>query len=1551
MNLYNSLTGLGVEEQDTTLNDLVGWTRDLTLWELGAIWSGSGIAQRAVMTPVNDIYASGFTFSPSEQGAPASLGDDIDGYLEARSWPTARREAAYKARIFGGAATILHVQGEDELDQPLSGGALLSLEAFCVADRYELRPVRWSMALGKGYKRPELYQFFPRSPGAYQVSDAEFQAKASIIHASRVIPFTGLWVPENIAEGYARGWSDSVIRPLRVYLTDLARVHRSVAHLVVNIAERVVKDPSFWAKLDTMTEAELTADLRRRKLSASFNGERHLHPEATIEWTGPTVSGLADLVRETMVGMASTIGMPVEKLFGIAPPGGMDGAGDYVAQNYYDTLDAEREAHYLPAERRARDIVMLAKDGPTRGRPVAYKLIGNPLKRETALERANRTQAEGTAASTYVQLGALHPMEVRASLSKSEQDLWQIDPQYDEELAQGGQGLQLPPGADESMQAALAAGGGGSDEDPDGSPGGPPAPRGDSDDWGDDDDAVLGEMEEWAGSDGADEDDAARMDATKAGIDADRFVPPESVQKAARAALERRKAGQRGGLSSSEAGKQGIGSGVVRAAQLASGKAVSPRIARRINAFFGRFGRFKDAPLDSKGKQAYQLWGGAAAERWASALVDDMDEARMDAGEWTRFDAADWNEDLHPRAHGKFAKKGEGEEGKYELKKPLNEHSLEELQQVYQDLYGKPGNITNTGNLKTWIKKALNTDAEHHGKIAVLKEHYKDLTGKETGIPHEPQLKYAINAALKKQGKEPVSDWGAFYAEKAGAKPAPTEAPPEPAPLAMPELKSAVGEIAADPGLAPSEKTEAIDTVLAQHHQATAAQEGAPEAPAGTKALADMTPDELSAHLKTLDLAGLQKAYEEVHGVPTTTTTAGNLKTWIKQGLSTEHKAQVAHLQAKLEAITGKKTSVAKVPQLKHALNNALKAKGEAPITDWSELEQAGKQSAAPEPTPAKSPDAAPEPPKPRTKFEQLLDDHPAPAETKAAAESHIQALDALVKANPHLGFQMRDGGKSVVDAIVKNSGRYEKVMRDVFSGISQEQIDKHLPTYLQAYIEQANSPAGPDADRMHQFGKNAAMYNIDREIQTAAIEAKHAASREKLNAITQGRSFEALSDAELNAAHDLRTELPWKEGNDIIKEKGRREDARKAEEASQRRQKRLEVVPEERRPVHEKFLDTIAGELEDSRYKQHDAFKALPDAEQDKVVNAPRVVLKSASGKPVVSAETGAHNVGDYVRDIRGYYKVTGKGSTFAKDVPDAPDKARGESMISGDRPYQVGEVVPTRNGFVRVLSRRSQYIPEEGLSMGLSDDSGTLHSHIVRPATEEEAATLKQYQTKLEAYKAARKVLSTDIPAQFRTGERPADADPYANGNEKIPVDEGRTIYGGGQEYLIGKDKIWHIQGNGADGDDWSYNNISGAIAQALPRTPELERQIRDAHEVASTRPPVPTPEPLPESERGRGGNRIEQHQYHYVTPIQELAKAQATAPTAAAPEQPTKASAPAPNASEAFRFGKHSGRTLEQVWRTEPGYLQWAAANLNSEALRKKIAAFVAHKRSNP
>ncbi len=112
--------------------------------------------------------------------------------------------------------------------------------------------------------------------------------------------------------------------------------------------------------------------------------------------------------------------------------------------------------------------------------------------------------------------------------------------------------------------------------------------------------------------------------------DAESFSPPTAVRAAARRGLELRKKHGKGGLTTQEAGKQGIGSGVARASNLANGNALSFATIKRMAAFFSRHEKNKSGGEDDAGYIAWLLWGGDAGKAWANRIIKMVESRKKD---------------------------------------------------------------------------------------------------------------------------------------------------------------------------------------------------------------------------------------------------------------------------------------------------------------------------------------------------------------------------------------------------------------------------------------------------------------------------------------------------------------------------------------------------------------------------------------------------------------------------------------------------------------------------------------------------------------------------------------------------------------------------------------------------------------------------------------------------------------------------------------------------------------------------------------------------------
>ena len=124
------------------------------------------------------------------------------------------------------------------------------------------------------------------------------------------------------------------------------------------------------------------------------------------------------------------------------------------------------------------------------------------------------------------------------------------------------------------------------------------------------------------------------------------LTPTEQMAANARRGLEMRKNASdsnKGGLTTEEAGKQGIGSGVARAASIANRDKLSPETVRRMKAFFDRHSAYKhkhESEPEGKAKQSWLLWGGDAGYTWAKSKVEQMNRAEVKKGLMSRVKGA-----------------------------------------------------------------------------------------------------------------------------------------------------------------------------------------------------------------------------------------------------------------------------------------------------------------------------------------------------------------------------------------------------------------------------------------------------------------------------------------------------------------------------------------------------------------------------------------------------------------------------------------------------------------------------------------------------------------------------------------------------------------------------------------------------------------------------------------------------------------------------------------------------------------------------------------------
>lgn len=168
----------------------------------------------------------------------------------------------------------------------------------------------------------------------------------------------------------------------------------------------------------------------------------------------------------------------------------------------------------------------------------------------------------------------------------------------------------------------------------------------------------------------------------------------------------------------------------------------------------------------------------------------------------------------------------------------------------------------------------------------------------------------------------------------------------------------------------------------------------------------------------------------------------------------------------------------------------------------------------------------------------------------------------------------------------------------------------------------------------------------------------------------------------------------------------------------------------------------------------------------------------------------------------------------------------------------FVVGKVMLAPVGgvtqYIVPLRSRKRYFREDGLSFGVGEDTGYIYSADVRFATKDEIEGSDIYREGQRwKMRAASHSVALAASALIRKSrDAPEDARDLTKEGERLVIEE--NLYGGGGSFLIQKDWIWYLEYNGADGDDWSVNNLPGKIGWRIPRNEGLVDVLRLAAKV---------------------------------------------------------------------------------------------------------------------
>jgi phage-related protein (TIGR01555 family) len=389
----NELTGLGDYERDKRLAAIpMGATR-LPFPVLDALYHGDWLMRRCIDLRPEDMTRKWLSVQVADD---ANAGPAITQRLEELSARTRFREALTWAEAKGGALILMGADDRSrDLAEPLDESAVRSVDWLEVLDCSEV--IVHSFADGLGGVVPETYRIIAHTTEKAGLND--------IIHASRFIRLNG---PLTSREERRRrdSWAMSRTEIIHDAVRDVVMSYGGAAHLVTDFSQAVIKIKGLSDALRADEEGVVLARVRLLDMARSIARILPLDSDGEdFERKATPVSGLPELLDRLGMALSAATSAPQTKLFGRSPAG-LSATGESDVRLWYDLIGTEQEDRLRPAVERLIRLILLSREGPTRGRePQSWKAVFSSLWQESEKTQAETRYIQAQADRLYVDMG------------------------------------------------------------------------------------------------------------------------------------------------------------------------------------------------------------------------------------------------------------------------------------------------------------------------------------------------------------------------------------------------------------------------------------------------------------------------------------------------------------------------------------------------------------------------------------------------------------------------------------------------------------------------------------------------------------------------------------------------------------------------------------------------------------------------------------------------------------------------------------------------------------------------------------------------------------------------------------------------------------------------------------------------------------------------------------------------------------------------------------------------------------------------------------------
>ena len=380
----------------------------------------SWIVGKIVGAIPEDMIRSGIAITGDPEPRRIEL---IDSALSRLKIWTALQSALTWARLFGGAASLIMIEGQD-VAEPLRLDTITrgSFRGLMTYDRWQLWP-DWSQtiqALGPSYGLPVYWRIVdPSQYGAPQVSGRlGFNVR---VHHSRLLRFLGIEAPHSRAV-MEQSWGLSVVERLLDRLVAFDTASAGAASLIDKAYLRTIQIKGLRQILGGPESAQiaLAKNIGMIRALQSSEGMTVLDADDNFATTSYSFAGLDQVLLSFGQQLSGAADIPLTRLFGQSPAG-LNATGEADTKTYYDGILRRQEAQLREPLTKLLQIVYRHLYGEPMPAEVSFNFV--PLWQLTEIDRANITSTDAASVTAAYTAGlidaptALRELQLRGALT------------------------------------------------------------------------------------------------------------------------------------------------------------------------------------------------------------------------------------------------------------------------------------------------------------------------------------------------------------------------------------------------------------------------------------------------------------------------------------------------------------------------------------------------------------------------------------------------------------------------------------------------------------------------------------------------------------------------------------------------------------------------------------------------------------------------------------------------------------------------------------------------------------------------------------------------------------------------------------------------------------------------------------------------------------------------------------------------------------------------------------------------------------------------------